>query len=337
MLSKESDQRANSTFTVTHNENGNYTLSWQAGRVLRVVPSTNPSHIHHLDGAGVSGEGKANIAFNASGKIYFHVFDGNKKVAIVSDRRVALKGIRNCRDLGGYIGDSGRPTRWGMLYRSGELSKFCTTDQLLWQSLNVGLIIDFRSIKERTRSPTDIQSNTNHRISVLEIDAGNTTKVIKGLQDGMSSPTSIYDLMLDFNRHFVLEQSATFAAFFDLVATQNKGVLFHCSAGKDRTGFAAAMLLSALGVSYEQIMKDYLLTRHYFIPEQFYHTDFPEHFTVNVPLENIKPLLEVNTAYLNAAFETIKNEYGTVDNYLTKALGVTPAMRKTLQSHYLQR
>ncbi|WP_166424662.1 tyrosine-protein phosphatase [Paraglaciecola sp. 20A4] len=252
------------------------------------------------------------------------------------DRRIALKGVRNFRDLGGYKGDGGRLVRWGALYRSGQLSELCSTDQQLWQSLNIGLIVDFRSETERTRKPTNIPTEQKPTISILEINAGNTTKTIKDMQNSIAPSKSIQSMMIDFNRHCVLEQTAIFQNFFELLAGQGEGVLFHCSAGKDRTGIAAALLLSALGVSYEQIMQDYLLTSRYFIPEEFYNNEFSERFSLTVTLDSIKPLLEVKTAYLNAAFDSINTEYGSVDDYLTEALGVTLGMRKTLQSHYLQ-
>ncbi|WP_159819113.1 tyrosine-protein phosphatase [Colwellia sp. 20A7] len=324
------------SFEVTVNDNCHYIVTWKSGVQLQVIPSTNALALCQTVGSNLVGAGRVEITIDIPNRIYFHIFDGNRKIAVTSDRCIALKGVRNFRDLGGYKGEDGKPVRWGNLYRSGELSKLCTADHQLWQSLNIGLVIDFRSTHERTRKPTNIPSQQKTNISILEIDAGNTTKIINDLKNGITRSKSIQDMMIDFNRHFVMDQSEIFKGFFELIVNQREGVLFHCSAGKDRTGFAAALLLSSLGVSHDQIMQDYLLTSHYFIAEQFYKAEFSERFVLNVPFDVIKPLLEVKSAYLNSAFDTINKEYKSVDNYLTKALGVTSAMRKTLQSLYLQ-
>ncbi|WP_272995908.1 tyrosine-protein phosphatase [Paraglaciecola agarilytica] len=138
--------------------------------------------------------------------------------------------------------------------------------------------------------------------------------------------------MIEVNQYYVLNQTVVFQQFYNLLASDDQGVLFHCSDVKDRTGFAA-LLLTALGVSSEQFMQDYFLTSRYFIPEQVYRW-FSERFGLNVPLNTIPPLLEVRAAYLNGAFELINKQYGSIDKYLSQALGVTTAMRRTLQLQY---
>lgn len=325
------------TYEVIKQEFGKYSVSWQSDKKLRVVPSTDPLRIVQSNNIEAEGIGCVNLTFDVPSRVYFHIFENAQKIAVSSNRCITFDGVRNFRDLGGYKGEGGRPTRWGTLYRSGELSKFSSINEALWLSLNVDLIIDFRSLHERTRNPTNVPKERQPAVSSLEIQAGNITKVIRELKEGKHSASRIRSLMLDINRNFVLEQTSVFQNFFALLASKQQGVIFHCSAGKDRTGFAAALLLTALGVSQEQIMQDYLLTRQFFIPEQFYKHDFSEHFAAQVSLEQIRPLLEVHPDYLNTAFDTINKEYGSVDNYLTQALGVTSAMRKTLQNHYLQK
>lgn len=321
---------------VQSNEDNCYSISWQSGIKLRVLPSTDALIVNKINGIEKFGSGSVEIKVDIPSRVYFHIFDGDRKVTVITDRRVPIAEVRNFRDLGGYIGADGRAVRWGALYRSGELSKLNTAIPELWQSLDIGLILDFRAEDERMRKPTLFPIEQKTKIVSLEINAGNTTKIIKDLRDGVEPTTSIQSMMETFNSHFVSGQSSIFRDFFAQVASQEgKGVLFHCSAGKDRTGFAAALLLSALGVSHEQIMQDYLLTSRYFIPEQFYQTEFSERFIEQVALNSIRPLLEVNRNYLDAAFYTIRTEYGSIDNYLTQALGVTAAIRKSLQSHYL--
>lgn len=194
----------------------------------------------------------------------------------------------------------------GKLYRSGQLTDLSSADKQLWQSLNINLNIDFRSVDERIKNPTVIPSTQKPNISILEIGAGNTAEIIHNLQNGKVLGNSMQTTMIEVNQYFVLNQTVVFQQFYHLLASDDQCVLFHCSDVKDRTGFAA-ILLTALGVSSEQFMQDYFLTSRYFIPGQVYRW-FSERFGLNVPLNTILPLLEVRAAYLNGAFELINKQ-----------------------------
>ena len=113
--------------------------------------------------------------------------------------------------------------------------------------------------------------------------------------------------------------------------------LFHCTAGKDRTGFAAALVLLALGVPRETVLEDYLLTNRY-------RERFDRRVLRWVPLaslfrtraEDMRPLLEARPEYLEAAFQVMEEEYGGVDGYLERGLGVDARLRAQLEANLLR-
>ena len=147
----------------------------------------------------------------------------------------------------------------------------------------------------------------------------------------------MHDFMLEVNRQFAEDQSEVYGHMFrEILALEDARFLVHCAAGKDRTGFAAALVLLALGVPRELVMQDYLLTARYFRPELELGRLRRKYQMEDMDVEAIMPILEVHEDYLSRALASIGEHYQSVEAYLEEALGVGPAELAELRSRYLE-
>jgi protein-tyrosine phosphatase len=233
-----------------------------------------------------------------------------------------------------------------VLYRSGVMSGLTDQDHAHLKQLGIVQICDFRATDERRNEPTNWQAmGVHHYASVDYDDIGNGDLRTLFLKPDLNADhvrqamMELYVVMLD---RFVPHYTDMFARL-----VQNKAPLaFNCSAGKDRTGIAAALILSALDVPRETILADYALSDKIVDFEAVYapgaaaaqpdQTKSKSHdFIANLPAQIRTPLLKSDPAYLDAALREIDNRFGSIEDYLKSQLGVSPADRAVLQTHYL--
>ena len=253
-----------------------------------------------------------------------------------NSRRLTLDGAPNIRDLGGYPTRSGHTTRWQKLLRGGRLSNLSDSDQRVLTEFNLKIICDFRSPDEYHRDLTKLGKQSTAIVHNLSIMPGNQQSMI-GIGD--FDATQITSWMLRLNRELALNHCHSYQQMFELLlAVGDGGFLFHCSAGKDRTGFAAALILSALDVPRNIIMDDYLLTAQYYPPVgeleyliNKYAADWP-----NVDRDLFATITATRQEFLEAAFNAIDECYGSMDEYLEKALGLCAQKRGQLKQRYLE-
>jgi len=232
----------------------------------------------------------------------------------------------NLRDLGGYEAADGASVKWRTLYRSNELSKL--TDEALdaFGAIGIRCICDFRSEEEQGHAPTRLPALNPPRIDSLPIRVSGNLRTMLG--DGKSTGADMRQALSDTYRVFVRDHSDSFRSLFDrLVDGPDYPLVFHCSAGKDRTGFAAAMILTVLGVPHEAVREDYLLTNLYW--------DAGLPYASQLPPDIRDALLGAHPEYLDAAFDEIAVQHGTTDAYLANALNLTPARIARLREHLL--
>lgn len=269
---------------------------------------------------------------------FFHIYVGGKHIGIVAHRHIPLEGTPNFRDFGGYVNSDGRFVRWGRLYRSGMLSALTESDLVHFESLGIGLVCDFRRDEEREREPSRWPQQALPRVEALPLAPGNLAVTFKNLRRSEANlgVSDVVEAMRAINREFVLEHTAVYSRLMQLVleSEPDKAVLIHCAAGKDRTGFGAAIILAALGVSEETIMRDYMMTAEYFIVEQEI-TKMTARHSLPFPPSIIAPVVAVRREYLQAAFDTIRNEYGDMDSYLKAGLGFGADAKAVLQARLL--
>ncbi|MBO9696705.1 MAG: tyrosine-protein phosphatase [Sphingopyxis sp.] len=248
---------------------------------------------------------------------------------------IALTGGDNFRDVGGYRTGDGHEVRWGKLYRSASVGRYTAEDQALIRKLSVGSIIDLRSTRERQgdKAPWMQTADVGYWTRDYDLSGGNLGALFaKGAKFDAETMRGV---MIQGYRGFPKEQAAAYRMLFDRLLTSDKAVIVNCTAGKDRTGLGVALVLSALGVPYETIMEDYLLSNT-LLDADALRADAGMNAAMSaLPADVAKPLLGVERAYLDAAFEQIAKDYGSVDAYLAQELGVDAAARKRLRERML--
>ncbi len=267
---------------------------------------------------------------------FFELVDTTGASVIVAERHIRFKGTENTRDLGGYTAQDGRTVRWGMLYRSGDLNDLTRSDWEYWQHIGIQEVIDFREPEALERKPDRLPPSSSLVIQQFSVYDTSVTRQEnrKLLQQADSYTFNAETILLENNRMYVAQYTNAFAQAFDELLQQEEPLLYHCSAGKDRTGFMSAMLLYALGVPHETIMRDYMASNYYRQARICRRAKLSPLIGIN-PRVSL-PLLEVRPIYLQAAFQVIEEQYGSLDEYLENGLGVSPQERKMLQTKYLE-
>ena len=240
-------------------------------------------------------------------------------------RSIPLAGASNFRDLGGYIGQDGRALRWRRLFRSDHLAALTTQDNQQLQQLGLVRALDFRGAAERAAQPYAL-AGLDAVALPIEPTVVQRAKDMAHAGQRMTAPIA-QTLMQDTYRAFVSDNRAQFAQFFALLLEQDVPTVFHCTAGKDRTGFAAALLLSALGVSPQVVMQDYLLTNALY-QNPWSQPHHPE-------AEAWQVIWRVQENFLRAALELVERDFGGLPQYLSAQLGLDAAALARLQQLYL--
>ncbi|MCU0921123.1 MAG: tyrosine-protein phosphatase [Burkholderiaceae bacterium] len=236
-----------------------------------------------------------------------------------------LQGATNFRDLGGYPGQGGRPVRWRRLFRSDQLAGLTEADKSLLARLGLAKAFDFRGEAERAAVTYELPGVTQHSLAI-------EPTVVQRLQDLLSSgqaltPERTAELMTELYRALVNDQAHRFAEFFEQLLQAEGPVVFHCTAGKDRTGFAAALILLALGVPRDLVLEDYLLTNRVY--------RHPPVAQGVLPAEVLAVLWRVQPGFLEAALHAVDTDHGGIERYLSQRLGLSPAARQQLAQRYL--
>ncbi len=241
-------------------------------------------------------------------------------------RRLFFEGAHNFRDMGGYQTHEGKQVKWGHLYRSDRLSNLTDEDLKFLNRLQLKHIIDFRSENERTAAPSRLPKESQIETVKLPVfeDGAFVDALWQAIASGQLLGRDLHDIMVEANRNFVRQHRQPFAQFLKIVAqSQNTPLMFHCMAGKDRTGFGAALILTILGVGEEDVLADYLQTNiHLEANSQLKYEELTTRINSQASYEELKPILGVHEDYLAAAFETLHTEYKSFDDYLYRGLNL---------------
>ena len=241
-------------------------------------------------------------------------------------RHLNLSGASNFRDLGGYPTADGRTVRWRQIFRSNHLGHLTDDDAAVLRELGVRRAFDFRGAEERTAAACGMPEITVHSLPV-EPTVVSALRAIVATGTPLSTSHAI-EVMRESYSGYVQKNTQRYRTLFAHLLDDSAPLVIHCTAGKDRTGFACALILHTLGVSRDTISEDYLLTN------QFYRRD-PNHST-DLPDEIRQVLGSVQESFLAAAFEAIDADYGDLETYLRDGLGLGKAERAHLEARYLQ-
>jgi protein-tyrosine phosphatase len=260
--------------------------------------------------------------------------------AAANDRVLSLEGGCNFRDIGGYATASGQTVRWGHVYRTAVLSYFTGKDHPVLLDLGVRAICDLRRGEERQREPTRWPDASIRPMSWRD-DADMPT--IRGFAAQRPyTAAGMRDSMLDLYRALPQWMAPRIRGMFECIATGNMPLIVHCAAGKDRTGVAIAVLLSALGVTAQTIVEDYLLTNQFDF-ERFLRTRKDTHLgladelhpLLAMPADVREVLFNADADYLQAAMDRITADHGEVEAYLKTSVQLDAAALRKVREQLL--
>ncbi len=242
-------------------------------------------------------------------------------------RHLNLAGASNFRDLGGYTARDGRAVRWRQIFRSNHLGHLTEADIEVLRGLGVRRAFDFRGTEERATAICGVEDIAVHSLPVEPtVVAALRARLATGVP---LSTTDALEVMRDSYRNYVRQNTPAFRALFAHLVGDHAPLVIHCTAGKDRTGFACALILHALDVPDDLISEDYLLTN------RFYRRD-PSASSNDLPEEVKQVLASVEASFLTAAFEVIGADYGTLENYFSEGLRLGAPERAELKARYLE-
>ena len=241
-------------------------------------------------------------------------------------RHLNLIGASNFRDLGGYPARGGRAVRWRQIFRSNHLGHLTEADIEVLRPLRLKSAFDFRGTEERVAAMCGIEEISVHSLPIEPtVVAALRTRLAGGVP--LSSADAL-EVMQDSYRNYVHYNTQSFRALFAHLVGDHAPLVIHCTAGKDRTGFACALILHALGVSEDLIAEDYLLTNRFYRRAPSASSDLPD--------EVSRVLGTVEASFLAAGFDAIRTDYGHLEGYFNEGLGLGPRERAELETRYLE-
>ena len=250
-----------------------------------------------------------------------------------------MSNLSNFRDLGGLIGEGGRKVRLNKLLRAAQIVSLMQEDIDKLMSYGLKAIVDFRSLAEVEKSPDDEIKGAKHLHLDIMADSFVKFDDYNAWTQTLKMDTAERDMIRTY-KEFVTMDSAKkgYACFIrECINAAEGGVLFHCAAGKDRTGFGAAIILKILGVSDEDIFQDYYKTleERRGVNERLYE-EYRAKGLNDEQIEAIRVFYGVKKEYLEAAFSEVEKEFGSFENYIKNGLGINAEEIDLLKELYLE-
>lgn len=247
------------------------------------------------------------------------------------DRRVSIQSAPNLRDLGGLPAANGRIKR-GVVYRSATLASLSDADSPRFAALGIGTVYDLRTADEAAASPDRLPEGV--RGVGLDVLADSSLSVAARLGDLATDPQAFAATLAGGQAERLFEETyrdivrlpSALASYRDLYLgildeSREGAALFHCTTGKDRTGWAAASILTLVGADEESVYEDYLQTNTDLLPALEPVLQHAASFGVD--RETLMPVLGVRDSYLQAAFAQVREQFGTIEGYAADGLGLT--------------
>ncbi|MEO1473399.1 MAG: tyrosine-protein phosphatase [Pseudomonadota bacterium] len=281
---------------------------------------------------------------------YFIARPDGAEQAIFAARLLPLEGGRNFRDLGGYQTADGRQVKWGHVYRSGVMDGLTDADYDYLSDLGIKVVCDFREEDERLREPTEWKAGKIDYLTFVDPAAEEDERDNPMFAALMSPESTPEDVAAGFAASYfpmALNEAEGYAAMFDRLAAGEIPLAFNCSAGKDRAGTAAALLLTALGVPRETVVHDYSLSDDYvdymaeFAGEEARaeaaaDPDNPYAFLMQLPPEKLAPLMASDPRYIEASLDEMEARYGSVIGFIQTELDVTDGELESIRRQLLR-
>jgi protein-tyrosine phosphatase len=251
---------------------------------------------------------------------------------VVSNRMIDTERIKNFRDAGGYFTTDNRQMKWGMIFRSGDLSNATLSDQAKIQQLGIGTIIDFRSTRTAWSFP--ILLHPSIRIISLPLAPMDMQRIYNQLENNNFNRNDAIRYMQEMYVEIIENHKTEFADMFDVLTNESSyPILLTDGLGKDGTGLAIFFILHATGIPENVLLDEYIFNSQE-LTDVIRTTIDGQPYSESMQ-EAITAMLSVNRAYLNFAVEHIRQVYGSVDNYLEYELRVSSGKRSLLRRYLL--
>lgn len=254
-----------------------------------------------------------------------------------TEKALKIKKVHNFRAVGNIKNSEGRALKEGMFYRSANLHKLKKKSFKQFRELGISEIIDLRNSKEILQSPDQLPDGiTYKKYSAFEDEGDQLSQARKLVLKGKVNASDADKRMIDFYREYVTENPETIKTIITEIMESEKPILYHCTAGKDRTGIVTALILTILKFDKETIYNEYLLSNNFRKPlvEKRLRLANNLHFLYpKMDLQVLEKLSWVEKRYLDTAFEEINKKYGSTDAYIQQVLGISEAKR----AQYIQK
>ncbi|WP_278351981.1 tyrosine-protein phosphatase [Chryseobacterium gleum] len=254
-----------------------------------------------------------------------------------TEKVIHLKKVTNFRTVGNIKNTEGRTLKEGKFYRSAHLHKLKKRSFDRFDELGIREIIDLRNSKEIAQKPDQIPAeNTYKKYSAFEDEGDQLSQAKKLVLKGKVNASDADKRMIDFYREYVTENPETIKTIITEVLESKDPVLYHCTAGKDRTGIITALILTILKFDKETIYNDYLLSNNYrkdLVQKRLRLANTLHFLYPKMDLQVLEKLSWVEKRYLDAAFEEINKKYGSADAYIQQVLGISDTKR----NEYIQK
>ena len=240
---------------------------------------------------------------------------------------IPLENASNLRDIGGWPTQDGRHVRTGMVFRAPALVGLSAADEAAIAALGLRTVCDLRGEREAALNPVRLAGAERLGLPIEpSVGAGLKDILRTGQVSGEVDTADMMALLRDAYCAYALQCHGQYRALFAAMLREGgTPLLLHCSAGKDRTGFGVALLLSALGVAWEDVVADYLATNRLWRRENV---------TFEMPDDVKDVLLSAHEPLLVAGFEALRAAYGSVEQYLVEAIGVDKATRRLMRDRF---
>ncbi|MFC0215427.1 tyrosine-protein phosphatase [Paenibacillus chartarius] len=251
-----------------------------------------------------------------------------------NNRILPFEGVLNFRDMGGYETTDGRKVKYGLFFRSAELTGMTANDLELFQSLGIKTIFDYRSDGEAEQKPDPvIEGVKNIRIPAMKQDVPADMRELmrQGHFKGMTP-----DMLAAMYVEMAVNNPSYRSLMTTIMNLDHLGVLHHCAGGRDRTGVGGAIILLALGVPEETIIEDYLISNTTLIPMNEKIKQQLSEFMSPEEADRIVANMELRREFMEAVFTTIHKHYGSVSAFLEQEFGMTPGKRAEWQKYCLE-
>lgn len=249
----------------------------------------------------------------------------------LKSRFIPLEGTCNFRDLGGLITSNGKQIAYGKVFRADKLSELSDSDLAQLRSMNIKKVIDFRNELEVQDEPDNLDTTMTYiHLPIGDFDPKEFWKILDEVKDDLKKADS---LMLSLYKTFPIEHSEKYKSFFNELTVSESPLVFHCTAGKDRTGIGAALLCAALDVPLNTIALDYENST-------YYRFDHNKKYLKIMTLRGVDPevaqsIMGVKAEFIIEIFDELEEQYGSVSNFLEEELGVNDSIRDLLKAKYL--